>query len=323
MKQPRLSATTPTAAAAASVPFLEKLKLFMALSRTPHAMIDMATPALGALLWLGALPPPEVILVGLATVFSGYTAVYALNDLVDCRADRDKVRAGGYQGDDNYLDGALVRHPMAQGVLGFRAGLAWTALWAALAMIGAWWLNPVCLGIFWGACLLEVTYCRLWRVSPFRTVISGVVKTAGTLAAVFAVDPAPSAGYLLLIFLWLFCWEVGGQNIPADWTDLEEDRRFNARTIPVRLGTDRAMHLTLLALGAAVVLSLVVFALSPLEPGIVCRIAVLAVGGWLLLYPAVELYRTRARNEVMALFNRASYYPIALFFIVLARLLLK
>jgi 4-hydroxybenzoate polyprenyltransferase len=322
MKQPRVSATA-TPAAAASIPFFENLKLFMALSRTPHAMIDMATPALGALLWLGALPPLEVILVGLVTVFSGYTAVYALNDLVDCRADRDKVQAGGYQGDDDYLDGALVRHPMAQGVLGYRAGLTWALGWAALAMIGAWWLNPVCLAIFLGACLLEVAYCRLWRVSPFRTVISGVVKTAGTVAAVFAVDPSPSAGYLLLIFAWLFLWEVGGQNIPADWTDLEEDRRFNARTIPVRLGTERAMHLMLLALGAAVVLSLVVFALSPLKPGIADRIAVLAAGGWLLLLPAAALYRTRARSEVMALFNRASYYPIALFFIVLVRLMLK
>ncbi|MDD3990672.1 MAG: UbiA family prenyltransferase [Desulfobacterales bacterium] len=318
MKPSRIS-TAPTTVAAA--PFFESLKLFMALSRTPHGMIDMATPALGALLWLGALPPLEVILVGLVTVFSGYTAVYALNDLVDCLADRDKVRAGGYQGDDDYLDGALVRHPLAQGMLGFRAGAAWAVGWTVLAMIGAWWLNPVCLVIFLAACVLEVAYCRLWRVSPFRTVISGVVKTAGTVAAVFAVDPAPSPGYLLLIFFWLFCWEVGGQNIPADWTDLEEDRHFNARTIPVSLGTERAMRLILLALGTTVVLSLVVFALSPLEPGVAYRFGILAIGAWLLLHPAVALYRTRARREVMTLFNRASYYPITLFFIVLVRLL--
>ena|GEM_PF-1177836 len=61
---------------------------------------------------------------------------------------------------------------------------------------------PVCLAIFPGACLLEATHCRLWCVSPYRTVISGVVKTAGMVAAVFAVDPTPTAGYLLLIFLY-------------------------------------------------------------------------------------------------------------------------
>ena len=27
---------------------------------------------------------------------------------------------------------------------------------------------------------------------------------------------------MLLIFFWLFFWEIGGQNIPADWHDIEE-----------------------------------------------------------------------------------------------------
>jgi heme O synthase-like polyprenyltransferase len=91
----------------------------------------------------------------------------------------------------------------------------------------------------------------------------------------------------------------------------------------VRLGTDRAMTIILCALGAAVVLSLVVFALSPLDLGAFYRIAALAVGVWLLLYPAVGLHRTRAREQVMGLFNRASYYPIALFFVVLIKLFLR
>ena len=320
MKQSPASVAAEQAAAPALS--IERLKLFLALSRTPHAMIDMITPALGALLWLGALPPLEIILVGLVTVFAGYTAVYALNDVVDYRTDLKKVEAGGYQGQDNYLDGALVRHPMAQGLLSFRAGLAWALGWAMVAMIGAWWLNPVCLAVFLAACLLETLYCRLWQVSPLRTVISGGVKTAGTIAAVFAVDPTPSAGYVLLLFTWLFCWEAGGQNVPADWTDLEEDRRFRARTIPVRLGTDRAMTIIAVSLGAAVLLSLVVFALSPLDLGIPYRLAALAVGGYMLLYPAYQLHRTRRRSEVMALFNRASYYPMALFIVVLVRLLL-
>src|SRR5690606_26058705 len=32
--------------------FRNRLKLFLALSRTPHGLLDMATPAMGALLWL-------------------------------------------------------------------------------------------------------------------------------------------------------------------------------------------------------------------------------------------------------------------------------
>jgi hypothetical protein len=48
------------------------------------------------------------------------------------------------------------------------------------------------------------------------------------MAAVFAVSPHPSRGFVLLLFLRLFCWEIGGQNVPADWHDLEEDQRRRA-----------------------------------------------------------------------------------------------
>ena len=66
---------------------IHRLKLFLALSRTPHGLLDLATPGLAALLCLGGFPTPGVTLLGLLTVFAGYTAVYALNDLVDYRTD--------------------------------------------------------------------------------------------------------------------------------------------------------------------------------------------------------------------------------------------
>ena len=68
---------------------LSKLPLFLALSRTPHGLLDMAAP-FAALLWLGAFPPLTVMLLGVVTVFAGYTAVYALNDVVDYQNDRKK-----------------------------------------------------------------------------------------------------------------------------------------------------------------------------------------------------------------------------------------
>ena len=67
-----------------------QLKFFLALSRTPHGLLDMATPAFTALLWCGSIPPLKIILLGLITAFAGYTAVYALNDLVDYRVDKKR-----------------------------------------------------------------------------------------------------------------------------------------------------------------------------------------------------------------------------------------
>jgi hypothetical protein len=88
-----LNSTSPPLAARFS-----RVKLFLALSRTPHGLLDLATPALAALLCYGGLPPFGVIILGLLTGFAGYTAVYALNDLVDYRVDQRSSRRPGRAG---------------------------------------------------------------------------------------------------------------------------------------------------------------------------------------------------------------------------------
>lgn len=297
-----------------------RLGLFLALSRTPHGLIDMASPALAALLCLGHFPPAAVAMVGLITAFAGYTAVYALNDLVDLRSDKQKVDAGGYSSDERYLDGVMMRHPMAQGALSFGAGLTWTVAWAVVALIGAYWLNPVCLYFFAAGCLLETLYCTLWRVTPWRAVINGIVKTLGALAAAYAVTPNPPLLFLVVLFAWIFVWEIGGQNIPNDWTDIEEDRRFHARTIPLRLGLPKASLLGLGCLTAALFLNLALLWIAPLRFGAPYLLAVLVINLFLLLHPALRLAERQRRDDAMALFNRASYYPLAILILVLVRL---
>jgi 4-hydroxybenzoate polyprenyltransferase len=284
-------------------------------------LLDLATPALAAVLWLGGLPPLGVTALGLLTVFAGYTAVYALNDVVDYRMDQEKLQAAGNRPKASYLDALFVRHPLAQGQVSLREGILWTAAWAAIALAGAYHLNPVCAYIFLGGCLLEAVYCLLLRVSHLRILVSGLVKTLGGVAAVFAVDPHPASGFLLLLVLWLFCWEIGGQNVPADWHDVEEDQRLQARTIPVRHGPEGASVIILGALSLSVALSavLVQLAPSPFSP----RLAALAVavGGYLLLLPALRLYRTKEPAQAAALFNRASAYPLAFLSLALVNLI--
>ena len=102
-----------------------RMRLFLALSRTPHGLLDMAIPALCALLWLGAFPPVKVIVIGIITAFAGYTSVYALNDVVDYRRDKDKIDKGLLDETDTSLDAILVRHPMAQGLLKYWEGFLW------------------------------------------------------------------------------------------------------------------------------------------------------------------------------------------------------
>lgn len=301
---------------------LSRLKLYFALSRTPHGLLDMCTPAFGALLWLGHFPSLYVMVLGLLTTFAGYTAVYALNDVIDYEADKEKAAGGGFSNLQSDLDSMIVRHPMAQGLLSFKQGLYWALAWGLAAIIGAYLLNPVCVLIFLAGCTLEAIYCMLWRVSPFRTVVSGTVKTSGAIAAVFAVDPNPSGAYLILLFLLLFFWEIGGQNIPNDWVDIEGDKQFKALTIPVCYGLQASRVIVLVTLVLALGLNLVVFYYSQVDFLIIYVIISFTAGGYLLLQPAVKLSQTLKASDALALFNKASYYPPALLVIVLIRLMI-
>jgi 4-hydroxybenzoate polyprenyltransferase len=294
-----------------------RFKLFLALSRTPHGLLDMATPALSALLELGVFPSMRVISLGLITVFAGYSAVYALNDVMDYRADKGKIEGGGFREETGYLDALFVRHPMARGLLGLSEGFLWMAGWTLLALIGAYMLNPTCAILFIIGFVLEAVYCLMQRISHLRTLIHGVVKTLGAIAAVFAVDPHPSPLFLVVLFLWLFFWEIGGQNIPADWHDFEEDMRFQAKTLPLQLGLHRAGMIILGSLFLSVVMSGFLFWLAPAGLPIFSMVPVFGAGVYLLISPAFRLYRTKARSEAAKLFNQASYYPLTVLVIVL------
>ncbi|HOI95492.1 MAG TPA: UbiA family prenyltransferase [Syntrophobacter fumaroxidans] len=300
-----------------NTPAISRLRLFMALSRTPHGVLDMATPALCAMLCLGAAPPLGVAALGLLTAFAGYTAVYALNDVVDYRVDRQRIRECGLPCLERDLDAVYARHPLAQGLISLRDGILWTAAWGGIALLGAYALNPVCAAIFVFGCVAEAIYCMMLKVSYLRVLVSGVVKTAGGMAAVFAVSPDPPPVFLVCLFLWLFCWEIGGQNVPNDWSDLDEDRNLRAQTVPVEFGREKSALVILTSLTAAVILSLVLYWTTPAALNFLYMPGAVLCGIVLLLVPALRLRRERTSACAAALFNRASTYPVAMFILVI------
>ena len=301
-----------------------RLKLFWALSRTPHGLLDMCTAALASLLWLGHFPSFKIIGLGVITVFAGYTAVYALNDVIGYRSDKKKLQEGNLRGFDDCedLDAKLVRHPMASGLLSFREGLIWSIAWALLAFAGAYLLNPVCVLIFVGGCILETIYCLMWNISPSRTLISGVVKTAGPIAAVFAVDPNPSASYLIILFFMIFFWEIGGQNVPNDWSDIQEDIRVQAQTVPIRFGLDKANVIIFGSNILTIVFSGILLILANIMFDFLYILAFAFGAFYFVLLPTIKLYQAEENSLAMILFNKASYYPPVLLVIVLIRLMI-
>jgi 4-hydroxybenzoate polyprenyltransferase len=287
------------------------MKRFFALSRTQHGIIDLATTAFAALIWLGSFPELGFTALALVTAFAGYTAIYALNDLMGYQGDKEKhdggVLVSGYS-----VEASEDHHPLVQGVLSTKAALAWMGFWLLVALFGSYLLNPFIILILLVGCIFEIAYCKLLKVTHWRILLSGVVKSCGPIAAVFAVDSAPRIDFLLLIFAWVFLWEVSGQNIPADWNDVEEDKRIGAKTIPARFGPNVAARVILITAILTLLVSTFFPVLSPASLGVPFALASLVIGYFLLLNPAIHLWRSKDGQNAAGLFDKASYYPLAM-----------
>jgi 4-hydroxybenzoate polyprenyltransferase len=288
---------------------------FFALSRTAHGVLDMAAPAFCALLWLGGFPAWQTILLSLFTAFAAYTAVYALNDLLGIKCDREKfARAENNPG--YAVEGSAQRHPLAQNLLSVRSGVIWTGAWFGLALIGSYVLNPAIVLVLLVAAALEAIYCQLLTVTPLKTLVSGLVKSSGPMAAILVVDASPAPYSLLLVFAWVFLWEIGGQNIPSDWNYTEEDERADAKTIPIRYGLENAGAILLAALVLTVIISGFLPLVSPAGLGWPYVLLSLLIGVYLLLLPGFRLRRLKGPADARCLFDRASYYPLAHFALI-------
>ncbi len=283
---------------------------YFVLSRTNHGVLDIAAPAFAAVLWFGGFPEFPTIVLSLFTAFAAYTSVYALNDIMGVRFDREKFAGSGIN-PGFAVEASAIRHPLAQDILGMRGALLWMSTWFVVALIGSYLLNPMIDLVLLAAALVEIVYCLLFKVTSLRTFLSGFVKASGPVAAVLVLDAHPSPWLLLLLFAWLFFWEIGGQNIPSDWNDTVEDSRVDAKTIPVQFGFERAGLVIMTALILTVIASGFLPLISPARLGVLYVLASLLVGYFLLLQPAIQLCRTKDGRLAARLFDRASYYPLA------------
>jgi 4-hydroxybenzoate polyprenyltransferase len=289
------------------------LKKFIGLSRMTHSVLDIAHPALGAILVFGGAPGLFTIVVGLLAAFSGYTAVFALNDLLDCKVDCEKL--GGYAGKRECfdLDSVGLRHPIAQGGIAWRSALGWVLFWGVLALGSAFFLNPICSLLMAAAAGLEVGYCRLLRVTHWKTILSGLMVAVGGMAGIFAVSTTPPAAMVALFALWAFTWEMGCRNIPNDWSDIDEDTALAIRTMPVRFGRLATSRVSFIFACVTIAASLLFPLAIPVRHGLIFQAGALAAGIILLIIPGVRWLRDQQTKSAMLFFNRACFYPLAVF----------
>ena len=289
----------------------EGIRKFFGLSRMTHSVLDIAHPAMGALLAFGGFPGAPTVIIGLLAAFAGFTAVFALNDVMDCRVDCEKMSKLGGKKECFDIDSVGYRHPIAQGALTFNAALGWVMIWGLISLSLAFILRPLCAALMVAALLLEIGYCRLLRVTHWKAILSGSMVAVGGLAGVYAVTGAPSAGLVAVFFAWAFAWEVGCRNIPNDWSDLEEDTAMKIRTFPVRYGRRVSSWISFCLLCLTVVSSLLLPLVVTVRHPLIYAAGAAVAGAILLLAPAVRWVRDQKMTTALLLFNRACFYPLA------------
>ena len=275
------------------------------LSRGRQALLSAAQPALGALLAIGHLPAPRIIVLGLVAATAGYLAVFSLNDVLDIKVDEAVLNAGKAEAEGYDIDTVFLRHPLARGDLSRSFSVAWVASLGVLGAVSAYLIAPLCLALFAVAVVLEVLYCSLRSVTWLKTVVSGLMVGVGGLAGWAAVAPITLAA--LPFFLFLALWEIGGRNLPNDLADLAADRIVGLTTVATVFGAWVSAVATVYVAAA----TLTVLAL--LGQPLVVTLVSLGLGVWAMGLPAVALLRNPTSEQASRYFNRASLLPALAF----------
>lgn len=283
---------------------------FLGLSRFQQAVPRLAEPAFVAVVAAKAVPDPMKTYFAIAVGLVGYMALFAANDLLDINIDRTRYSQPRRLSDLD-LDSAVVNHPLAGDYLSFAQGAIWMISLAVLTLIGAYLLSPISAVLFVAAGLLQVIYCKLAKITPFKFLPAGMFVAVGALAGWFAVMPTVDIPLLAALFVWIYGWEVGGRNILNDWSDMEEDSKAGIKTVPVVYGRRTAMWLIMFHLGLSVIASFVVGYVSLLNP--VYFVLAFIAGNYLMLGPGLRFVLQPKPEAALFLFKRANLYPPIMF----------
>lgn len=288
---------------------MRTLVLLLDFARSRSALLSLGEPALGALLAYGAIPPGRVMSLGLLAAVAGYLSIYALNDLLDLKADKREIdisavrRPGDWAPVAPHLDIVSLPHPVAAGALPLWAGVTWVAILGAAGLAAAYMLRPICAWLFLVCAALEVLYCMLRSKTWLKSIPAGTTVAVGGLAGWFAVaNVSWGAG---AFFLLLLVWEIAGRNLSNDLADVERDRSVGIATLAATHGPKVAVRAVLT--GASAMPLLALFQQGPWVPRVIVAIVALVT----MSVPAAFLARRSSSQAAQRYFNRASTFPAA------------
>lgn len=280
-----------------------RASLLFDFSHSRQAVLSVAQPALGALLAQGGFPSLRIMGLGLVASTAGMLCVYASNDLLDLRVDREAVRsaispkiAEGYD-----IDVVNVRHPVALGVLSTRLAIAWVVGLGLVALGFAFWIRPGCALIFAGCVCLEAVYCALKRRTWLKTIPGGAMVGLGALAGWYAVRDFDL--YALAFFFLLTFWEIFGRNVTNDLADMSHDAPLGIKTLATVHGPKWSARVSMG--GTMAILVVATFQ----QGSLFLRLLLVVAAAWSMTLPALGLVRSPQEGTAQRVFNRASLFP--------------
>lgn len=197
-----------------------RIRLWLDLVRFSHTVFALPFALAGLLVGSGGWPTLRVLLLVLLCMATARNAAMAWNRLVDRDIDAANPRTA-------------KRH-LPAGLVTPRAVVLFTFANAALFVLGAWLLNPLCFALSPVALALVLGYSHVKRFSALCHVVLGLSIGISPVAAGLA-----ASGQFLTSCLWLsaalWSW-IAGFDIVYSTQDTEFDRERNLHSIPALLG---------------------------------------------------------------------------------------
>lgn len=246
------------------------------------SQVTKTLPSVGQILWIC------IALIG------ARTGAMACNRLIDSRIDAANPRTAD-------------RH-LPTGRVSFGEALLLAVVGFALLLLAAWRLNPLCLALSPLVITLLILYSYSKRFTSLSHLLLGLCLAAAPAGAWIALRGS-FAWTPLILSLAVLCW-VAGFDIFYALQDEEFDRSQGLYSLPVRLGTRRAIALGKLLHGAMVVMLALLALVVPL--GTVFMGGVLLTTG--LLFYEHRLVRADDLSRInKAFFTMNGYVSLCIF----------
>jgi 4-hydroxybenzoate polyprenyltransferase len=240
------------------------VKRYLSLVTFSHTIFALPFALLSAVLAARGAPPPATFFWILVAMVGARSAAMAFNRIADRGIDAANPRTRARE--------------IPAGRVTVASASVFCALAAAVFVVAAWRLNPLCFALSPVALLVVLGYSYTKRVTALAHLVLGLGLAIAPVGAWLAVTGSFSSTPVVLGLSVLF-W-VAGFDVIYSLQDEAFDRAHGLFSIPARLGARRALDVSTAFHALSLALLYAVFVLA--DGGLVFGLGVVAAGAFLV-----------------------------------------